>query len=300
MADKLQKILAHAGHGSRREIETWISDGRISLNGKRAKLGDRAELSDRILLDGKLVYLSTRENEPIKALIYHKPEGEICTRKDPKGRTTIYENLPDIPNGRWVSVGRLDINTSGLILLTNSGELANKLMHPSTGVEREYLVRVRGAASPETIEKLTRKGVDIDGSVARFESVISADMAEEGTNHWYRVVIKEGRYREVRRMWDAVNHTVSRLKRIRYGTVKLARNIKRGQHAKIAPKQLEKLAISAGIYDQFANQLYSSRGSAPAGGQAVKQTRKDTRARPNSVRGKPGSRKNNARPARRR
>jgi len=286
MADKLQKLLAHAGLGSRREIETWISDGRISLNGKRAKLGDRAETSDRILVDGKLVYLSSRQNESIKALIYHKPEGEICTRKDPKGRPTIYENLPGIPNGRWVSVGRLDINTSGLILLTNSGELANKLMHPSTGVEREYLVRVRGSASAETIQKLTRDGVEIDGKLAHFESVISADMAEEGTNHWYRVVIKEGRYREVRRMWDAVNHTVSRLKRIRYGTVKLARTVKRGQHVKIAPKQLEKLAKSVNIYDQFESQLYSSRGTAPAGGQAANRLRKNNGSRANNVSGR--------------
>lgn len=260
MSDKLQKLLAHAGHGSRREIEKWIDDGRITVNGKRAKLGDRASASDRILLDGKLVYLTHRSNEPIKALIYHKPEGEICTRKDPKGRPTVFENLPSIPNGRWVSVGRLDINTSGLLLFTNSGELANKLMHPSTGLEREYLVRIRGEASPATVEKLTKTGVDIDGKPARFESVLQADMADEGTNHWYRVIIKEGRYREVRRMWDAVGHTVSRLKRIRYGTVKLTRDIKRGQHTKIAPKQLEKLVCSVGLDSEFASQLYSAKG----------------------------------------
>jgi len=264
LSEKLQKILAHAGYGSRREIETWISDGRITVNGKRAKLGDRAETSDRVLVDGKVTYLANRSNDPIKALIYHKPEGQICSRKDPKGRPTIFENLPGIPNGRWVSVGRLDINTSGLILLTNNGELANKLMHPSTGLEREYLVRIRGEASVETIQALTRTGVEIDGSPARFDTVVKADMSEEGTNHWYRVVIREGRYREVRRMWDAVGHTVSRLKRIRYGTIKLNRDVKRGQHAKIAPKQLEKLVKSVGIEEQFAAQLYSSRGAAQA------------------------------------
>jgi len=206
--DKLQKLLAHAGHGSRREIETWISDGRISVNGKRAKLGDRASSNDRILLDGRLVTLQSSHDEAIKALGYHKPEGEICTRKDPKGRPTVFENLPAIPNGRWVSVGRLDINTSGLLLFTNSGELANKLMHPSTGLEREYLVRIRGRASEADVKLLTNKGVDIDGKPAKFESVIAADMAEEGTNHWYKVIIKEGRNREVRKMWDAVGHTV--------------------------------------------------------------------------------------------
>jgi len=261
MTDKIQKLLAHAGHGSRREIEKWIDAGRISVNGKRAKLGDRASAEDRILLDGKLVYLKHERAEPIKALIYHKPEGQICTRNDPKGRPTVFENLPAIPGGRWVSVGRLDINTSGLLLFTNSGELANKLMHPSTGVEREYLVRVRGEASAASIDKLTRSGVEIDGKPAKFESVVQADFADEGTNHWYRVVIKEGRYREVRRMWDAVEHTVSRLKRIRYGSIKLTRDIKRGHHAKIAPKQLEKLVRSAGLDEEFASQLYSGRSA---------------------------------------
>lgn len=282
MSDKLQKLLAHAGLGSRREIETWITDGRVSVNGKRAKLGDRASAADRILVDGKLMSLSEVGGEQIKALVYHKPEGEICTRKDPKGRPTIFENLPGIPGGRWVSVGRLDINTSGLILLTNNGELANRLMHPSTGLEREYLVRIRGSATEETIHKLTREGVDIDGKPAKFERVLASDMADEGTNHWYKVVIKEGRYREVRRMWDAVGHTVSRLKRIRYGTIKLTREVKRGQHAKIAPKQLEKLVASVGIDGEFANQLYSSRGL------AAKPKVRRPQSRPRSTDAHPG------------
>ncbi len=258
MTDKLQKLLAHAGYGSRREIETWISLGRVTVNGKRAKLGDRAGSHDRLLLDGKLLNLRPQHTQQIKVLIYHKPEGQICTRKDPKGRPTIFDDLPAIPNGRWVSVGRLDINTSGLILLTNNGDLANKLMHPSTGVEREYLVRIRGRASDETINTLTRKGVMIDGKAARFESIVAADLAEEGTNHWYKVIIKEGRYREVRRIWDEVGHTVSRLKRIRYGTVKLTRDVKLGQNTKMAPKQLEKLVTSVGLAEEFQTQLYSA------------------------------------------
>jgi len=274
MSDKLQKLLAHAGMGSRREIETWITDGRVTVNGKRAKLGDRGSASDRILVDGNIMSLTDVGGEQIKALIYHKPEGEICTRKDPKGRPTIFDNLPGIPGGRWVSVGRLDINTSGLILLTNNGELANKLMHPSTGLEREYLVRIRGAASQETINTLTREGVDIDGTPAKFERVLASDMADEGTNHWYKVVIKEGRYREVRRMWDAMGHTVSRLKRIRYGTIKLTREIKRGKYAKIAPMQLEKLVVSVGIQDEFSSQLYSS--GAPRSASKVRRPRVQT------------------------
>jgi len=278
MSEKLQKILAHAGLGSRREIEKWIDLGRVSVNGKRAKLGDRADARDRILLDGNLLTLSSQNRQPIKALIYHKPEGQICTRKDPKGRPTIFENLPDIPNGRWVSVGRLDINTSGLILLTNNGDLANKLMHPSTGLEREYLVRVRGKASDKTIEQLTKKGVDIDGKPARFENIVAADLAQEGTNHWYKVIIKEGRYREVRRMWDHVGHTVSRLKRIRYGTVKLTRDIKLGQHTKMAPKQLEKLVTAVGLDEVFASQLYSA-GRSPVNGSAKPQGRANSKTR---------------------
>lgn len=258
MSDKIQKLLAHAGYGSRREIEKWISLGRITVNGKRAKLGDRASSHDRLLLDGELIRLSSQRDEQIRALVYHKPEGQICTRKDPKGRPTIFDNLPSIPNGRWVSVGRLDINTSGLLLLTNNGDLANKLMHPSTGIEREYLVRIRGKASEETIDTLTKKGVMIDGKSARFEQVMAADLAQEGTNHWYRVVIKEGRYREVRRIWDEVGHTVSRLKRIRYGTIKLTRDIKLGQSVKMAPKQLEKLVNSVDLGEQLQGKLYSS------------------------------------------
>ena len=278
MDEKLQKLLAHAGLGSRREIETWISDGRVSVNGKRAKLGDRGSSHDRILVDGRLIALQSTRFEPIKALVYHKPEGEICTRKDPKGRPTVFDNLPGIPNGRWVSVGRLDINTSGLLLFTNSGELANKLMHPSTGLEREYLVRIRGRASDKTIELLTRKGVDIDGAPARFESVIAADMAEEGTNHWYRVIIKEGRNREVRRMWDAVGHVVSRLKRVRYGTIKLTRELKRGKVSKIAPMQLEKMVTAVGLQDMFAQQLYSGGRSTGAKNAKKVSQRRNTRS----------------------
>ena len=274
MSEKLQKLLAHAGLGSRREIETWLTAGRISVNGKRAKLGDRAVSRDRILLDGNLVQLSEHRQQAIKAIIYHKPEGQICTRKDPMGRPTIFENLPEIPNGRWVTVGRLDLNTSGLLLLTNNGDLAHSLMHPSTGVEREYLVRIRGQASEGTIEKLVKTGIKIDGRKAHFESVMAADMAEQGTNHWYRVIIKEGRFREVRRLWEAVGHTVSRLKRIRYGTVKLGRDLKQGQHSKMAPMQLEKLVSSVGIQDQFAGQLYSAGRS---GGDSQKSKSKTRR-----------------------
>jgi len=299
MSERLQKLLAHAGLGSRRELETWIEAGRISVNGKRAKLGDRAEVTDRILVDGKQVRLSASDKQVIKAILYHKPEGEICTRKDPKGRPTIFSKLPSLPAGRWVSVGRLDINTSGLILLTNSGQLANKLMHPSTGLEREYLVRVRGLMSTETIEKLTQTGVDLDGRPARFERVLAANMAEEGTNHWYRVILKEGRYREVRRLCEAVDHPVSRLKRIRYGTVRLPRSVKRGQHVKLAPKQLERLVSSVGLQKEFAGQLYSSQHSTR---QSKGQSKAYSRSKPQnrSSKAQKGSAKSSQGKARRR
>ena len=289
MSDRLQKLLAHAGLGSRREIEGWISDGRITVNGKRASLGDRAEPSDRVLLDGKLLSLRAQSDEQIKAILYHKPEGEICTRTDPKGRPTIFEKLPSIPNGRWVSVGRLDLNTSGLLLLTNSGALANKLMHPSTGLEREYLVRVRGQVSDQSLKTLTKDGVMLDGRSARFDRIVSADLAEEGTNHWYRVIIKEGRYREVRRLWEAVGHPVSRLKRIRYGSVSLPRDVKRGQHSKLAPKQLEKLVSSVGLSDEFAKQLYSAKRGGQKSAVVRKNKQKKVSSRTSTAR-KPATR----------
>ncbi len=251
MSEKLQKVLAHAGKGSRRQIEQWITEGRIQVNGRSAKLGDRVELQDRILLDGQAVYIRSQQSSQIKALIYHKPEGEIVSRNDPMGRPTVFENLPSIIDSRWVSIGRLDINTSGLLLFTNNGELANKLMHPSTGLEREYLARIRGRLTQDEINILTRAGVMLDGKRARFESVVAADMGDEGSNHWYRVVIKEGRYREVRRLFESLEHLVSRLKRIRYGSIKLTRDIKLGQSSKMAPQQLEKLIASAGLADEF-------------------------------------------------
>lgn len=259
MSEKLQKVLANAGYASRREIEKWIDAGRVTVNGKRAKLGIRVEPTDYINVDGKPArgHAGQQHETQIKALIYHKPEGQICTQKDNKGRPTVFENLPAIANGRWVAVGRLDLNTSGLLLFTNNGELANKLMHPSTELEREYLARVRGQLSEEEITLLCKTGVTLDGKKAHFDSVTQANLAEDGSNHWYRVVMREGRYREVRRLFEFVGHEVSRLKRIRYGTVKLTRDLKRGKVAQMAPKQLEKLVASAGLASEFATQLYS-------------------------------------------
>ena len=251
-SEKLQKVLAHAGYGSRRQLETWISDGRVQVNGKVAPLGTRVSNQDKIVIDGKLVGFEKRKQQPIKLLVYNKPEGEVCTRSDNQNRPTVFENLPALPTGRWVSVGRLDINTSGLLLFTNNGDLANKLMHPSTGLEREYLVRIRGKATDSDIATLTSVGVQLDGKQAVFDRIMPTDQESNGSNNWYKVVIREGRYREVRRMWETMGHPVSRLKRIRYGTIRLTQDIRQGKAGKAAPKQIEKLLQSVGIINEFS------------------------------------------------
>lgn len=210
----MQKLLAAAGHGSRREVESWIAAGRVVVNGHTAKLGDRVNLSDSVLLDGKRVVLRV-ETQP-RVLLYHKPVGELVTRSDPEGRATVFSRLPP---GRWVAVGRLDLNSSGVLLFTDSGELANRLMHPRYGLEREYSARIRGALTAAEERKLL-EGIPLDGVQARFDSIRS-ERAGEGTNRWYRVVLKEGRNREVRRLFEALGHPVSRLVRIRYGPIAL-------------------------------------------------------------------------------
>jgi 23S rRNA pseudouridine2605 synthase len=228
-------LLAAAGLGSRREIETWIEAGRVAVNGKVAQLGDRAAPGDAILVDGRPFVRP--ETSQARVLLYHKPVGELVTRSDPQGRKTVFEQLPP---GRWVAVGRLDLNSSGLLLLTDSGELANRLMHPRYGLEREYVARIRGTLQSYEEKKLLQ-GIDLDGVPARFESVRS-DRASEGTNQWYRVVLKEGRNREVRRLFEAVGHPVSRLVRVRYGPLELPPHLAPGRWIELRnPVILQKL-----------------------------------------------------------
>jgi 23S rRNA pseudouridine2605 synthase len=219
--------LAAAGLGSRREIEGWIAAGRVSVNGQIAKLGDRAGPSDAVLIDGKPVRQAQVSAAP-RVLLYHKPTGELVTRSDPEGRATVFASLPA---GRWIAVGRLDLNSSGLLLFTDSGELANRLMHPRYGLEREYQARVRGALS-ELERKSLLSGVELDGTPARFDRIEEL-RAGEGSNRWYRVVLREGRNREVRRLFEAVGHAVSRLVRVRYGPIELP--------ADLAPKRWREL-----------------------------------------------------------
>lgn len=230
-APKLQKVLAQSGIGSRRDMEQMIEDGRITVNGEPAHIGQRISFGDRIALDGKPVKVRIQP-PPARVIAYHKPVGEVVTHDDPQQRPTVFRRLPRLQQGKWQSVGRLDINTEGLLLFTTSGELANQLMHPRFGVEREYAVRVLGTLEPEAKAKLL-EGVEIEGQTAAFRSI--EDGGGEGVNHWYRVVITEGRNREVRKLFDAVGLTVSRLIRIRYGNVVLPRGLKRGVWVDLGP-----------------------------------------------------------------
>lgn len=227
MSEKLQKVLANSGHGSRREIEAMIQAGRISVDGKIATLGDRIEVnaSIRVRIDGHVVALREPEETVCRVLAYYKPEGELCTRKDPEGRPTVFDRLPKMRGSRWVAVGRLDVNTSGLLLFTTDGELANRLMHPSREVEREYVVRVFGQVDEEKIKQL-RKGVQLEDGMAAFRTI--SFQGGEGMNQWYNVTLTEGRNREVRRLWEAVDVQVSRLIRIRYGALGLPKGLPRG------------------------------------------------------------------------
>jgi 23S rRNA pseudouridine2605 synthase len=238
MTEKLQKVLARAGLASRREIERWIDMGRVTVDGVLAKLGDRVDSKASIRVDGKPVKIMSLEQVTQRVLLYHKPIGEICTAYDPEGRDSVFDHLPPLSEGRWVMVGRLDINTSGLLLFTNDGELANRLMHPSHHVERRYAVRVLGGVSENALEKM-RQGVLLEDGEAHFDTI--EEGAGEGANHWYYVTLCEGRNRIVRRIWESQGITVSRLMRIGYGSLALPRNLRPGDWIELAPKMLASL-----------------------------------------------------------
>jgi 23S rRNA pseudouridine2605 synthase len=241
---RLQKLLAAAGLGSRRSVEQWIRDGRVTIAGRVAQLGDRAAPGDEVCLDGRKLDLNQEQLSSRELLLYHKPVGEVTTRSDPQGRPTVFERLPQPSNGRWITVGRLDVNTSGLLLFTTDGELAHRLMHPSSEIEREYLVRVRGRPQPGLIRQL-REGVQLDDGPARFDRVsqeIADGEAPDGINTTFRVVLHEGRNREVRRLWQAVGLEVSRLLRVRYGPIELPRELRPGTSRLADAKTIELLA----------------------------------------------------------
>src|SRR5690606_9106541 len=243
MTEKLQKALARIGLGSRRELERWIESGRVSVNGKLATIGDRVSEADEVKVDGRPVRLLSSQ-ERIRVILYNKPEGEVSTKDDPEGRPTVFSQLPRLHLGRWIMVGRLDINTSGLLLFTNNGELANVLMHPSSEVEREYLVRIHGAVDDDMLKRL-QEGVELDDGPARF---LRIKVGQGGnTNRWFSVVVAEGRNREVRRLWESQGVEVSRLKRIRYGSVEIPSYIRLGEWVELEPKEVKQLCKQMGV-----------------------------------------------------
>jgi 23S rRNA pseudouridine2605 synthase len=235
--EKLQKVLARAGVGSRRDMEKLIGANRVTVNGKIAHVGDRVGERDRILVDGHPIALKSAEERRPRLLIYNKPEGEICSISDPEGRPTVFERLPKLRGERWISVGRLDFNTSGLLLFTTDGELANALMHPSSNIDREYLCRVLGELDEDLLNRL-RTGVQLDDGIARFTDITEGGSDETAANRWYYVCLMEGRNREVRRLWESQNVKVSRLKRVRYGPVFLPARLKQGQWQEMPTEQV--------------------------------------------------------------
>jgi 23S rRNA pseudouridine2605 synthase len=260
---RLQKLLAGLGLGSRRTIEQWIRDGRVTVGGRTAQLGDRASSADEVCLDGRKLDLRSATAAP-ELLLYYKPVGEVTTRRDPERRPTVFERLPPPCSGRWISVGRLDVNTSGLLLLTTDGELAHRLMHPSSGIEREYLVRLRGRPGRDVTDRLLA-GVELEDGPARFTRITAdsgvpaagnADGSAGGSHSAFRVVLQEGRKREVRRLWQAAGFEVSRLLRIRYGPIELPRDMRPGMARRAAPDLLLSLRAAA-----------TAGGTAPAPGE---------------------------------
>jgi 23S rRNA pseudouridine2605 synthase len=235
--ERLQKVLARLGLGSRRTIEAWIAAGRVRINDRVARLGDRLNPNDRVKVDGKLIEWRSANRFP-RVILYHKPEGEIVSRHDPEGRPSVFDRLPPLRQGRWIAVGRLDFNTSGLLILTTDGDLANRLMHPRYQLEREYAVRLLGTLTPEQQQQLL-SGIVLEDGPARFLAI--DDLGGQGANHWYRVTIAEGRNREVRRMFEALGLTVSRLIRVRYGPVHLPARLKRGMWMELPAGEIAQL-----------------------------------------------------------
>lgn len=238
MSERLQKVLAMQGLGSRREMERWIEQGFIKINGKLAEIGQKVSSQDRIHVKGRLIKNPLKASHTTKVLMYHKPVGEICTKNDPEKRKTVFDAVPLLNRGRWIMVGRLDINTSGLLLFTNNGELANQLMHPRYQFEREYAVRVFGKVDKVICQQLL-KGVELDDGMARFTSLSA--QGGDGANTWYHVTLNEGRNREIRRLWESQGVEVSRLCRVRYGNVLMPKQLRRGAHRYLDDDELKRL-----------------------------------------------------------
>jgi 23S rRNA pseudouridine2605 synthase len=244
MTERIQKVLARAGLGSRRQIETWIREGKITVNNKPAELGLSISETDLVKIDGRLVSHASTAVTPVRTLVYHKPAGEVTTRKDEAGRPTVFDRLPRIKNARWITVGRLDITTSGVLLVTTDGELAHRLMHPSYQIEREYAVRVLGEVDEAILQKL-QEGVMLEDGMASFAAIL--DAGGTGANHWYHVIVREGRNREVRRLWESQGLQVSRLIRVRYGPIELPRSVRAGKFQDLARQDVEALYAAVSL-----------------------------------------------------
>jgi len=262
LTERIQKALARAGLGSRREIERWIRDGRVTVDGQLAQLGQQIGGACRVEVDNRPVAWESTASVPARLLLYHKPVGQICSRDDPQGRTTVFEALPRLRGRRWISVGRLDINTSGLLLFTTDGELAHRLMHPSSGIDREYRCRVRGSPGEREFKRLLT-GVRLSGQLCRFESIEAG--RGSGANRWFEVVLKEGRNREVRRMWQSVGCTVSRLVRVRYGPFRLERQHKAGTFLELKASECDRLLQQKGEAQRGARTKKAGRKRARSG-----------------------------------
>lgn len=255
--ERLQKVLAQAGLGSRREMEARIADGRVTVNGTVATLGARVCDDDIVQVDGRIVRLSSQGEPKLpRVLLYHKHEGEIVSRDDPGGRASVFDHLPRLHGQKWIAIGRLDFNTSGLLIFTTSGELANRLMHPRFEVEREYAVRVQGEMSPDQMKRMTGEGIGLEDGVVKFDQ-LSVE-GGEGFNHWYRLVIREGRNREVRRTFEALGLPVSRLMRVRFGIVNLPPRIKRGMMVELGEGEVRKVLEWVGLPAGEARQVPKS------------------------------------------
>ena len=244
--ERIQKVLAQAGVGSRREMEEWIAAGRVTVNGEPATLGMRVVEGDILRADKRTVHVKAQEDQEFpRVLLYHKQEGEIVSRDDPEKRSNVFEKLPKLRGMKWIAIGRLDFNTSGLLIFTTSGELANRLMHPRFEVEREYAVRTQGVMTPEQMRQMTKEGIELEDGLVKFDKL--TDEGGEGFNHWYRLVLKEGRNREVRRTFEALGLTISRLIRVRFGIVNLPPSIKRGKMAELGEGEVNMILDWVGL-----------------------------------------------------